>query len=85
MKKNNDYCEELGKLNERYQKLIRRRYTEGATLKSMSQSDQSESSIKQALFRARNALIECVNRHRPEEAHDRSREKRTGVSPHGTY
>ena len=59
----------IGKLNERYQKLIRRRYTEGATLKYMaSQSDQSESSIKQALFRARNALIECVKRHRPEEA-----------------
>ena len=59
----------IGKLNERYQKLIRRRYTEGATLKSMaSQSDQSESSIKQALVRARNALVECVKRHRPEEA-----------------
>ena len=59
----------IGKLNERYQNLIRRRYTEGATLESMaSQSHQSEGSIKQALFRARNALIECVKRHRPEEA-----------------
>lgn len=59
----------IGKLNERYQELIRRRYTEGATLKSIaSQSGQSESSIKQALFRARNALMECVKLQRPEEA-----------------
>lgn len=59
----------IGKLNERYQELIRRRYTEGATLKSIaSQSGQSENSIKQALFRARAVLIECVKRERREEA-----------------
>ena len=51
------------------EELIRRRYTEGATLKSIAaQSGQSENSIKQALFRARAALIECVKRQRPEEA-----------------
>ena len=59
----------IGKLTERYQELIRRRYTEGATLKFIAaQSGQSENSIKQALFRARAALIECVKRQRPEEA-----------------
>ncbi len=59
----------IRKLNERYQELIRRRYTEGATLKSIaSQSGRSENSIKQALFRARAALIECVKRQGPEEA-----------------
>ncbi len=59
----------IGKLNERYQELIRRRYTDGATLKSIaSQSGQSENSIKQALFRARTALIECVKRQGPKEA-----------------
>ena len=59
----------IGKLNERYQELIRRRYTEGATLKSIAtQSGQSENSIKQALFRARAVLIECVKRERREEA-----------------
>jgi len=58
----------IEKLNERYQVLIRRRYTEGATLKSIaSQSGQSENSIKQALFRARAALIECVKRQPSEE------------------
>jgi len=59
----------IGKLNERYQELIRRRYTEGATLKSIAaQSGQSENTIKQALFRARAALIECVKRQHPEGA-----------------
>ncbi len=59
----------IGKLTERYQELIRRRYTDGATLKSIAaQSGQSENSIKQALFRARAALIECVKGHRQEEA-----------------
>ncbi|MDG2399631.1 MAG: sigma-70 family RNA polymerase sigma factor [Akkermansiaceae bacterium] len=59
----------IGKLNKRYQELIRRRYNEGATLKSIAdQSGQSENSIKQALFRARAALIECVKRECPEEA-----------------
>jgi len=33
-----------------------------------AQSGQSENSIKQALFRARAVLIECVKRERPEEA-----------------
>lgn len=56
------------KLNDGYQKLIRRRYSEGATLQSIAfQSGQSENSIKQALFRARAVLIECVKRQRPEE------------------
>ena len=59
----------IAKLNSRFQDLIRRRYTEGATLKSIAaQSGQSENSIKQALFRARAVLIECVKRQRPEEA-----------------
>ena len=59
----------IRKLNKRYQELIRRGYTEGATLKSIaSQSGQSENSIKQALFRARAALIECVKRERSGEA-----------------
>ncbi|MCP4891330.1 MAG: sigma-70 family RNA polymerase sigma factor [Planctomycetaceae bacterium] len=59
----------IGKLTERYQELIRRRYTDGATLKSIAaQSGQSENSIKQALFRARAALIECVKGDRQEEA-----------------
>ena len=59
----------IEKLNERQQDLIRCRYTEGATLKSIaSQSGQSENTIKQALFRARAALIECVKRQSPEEA-----------------
>lgn len=59
----------IEKLTERYQELIRRRYSEGATLKSIAaQSGQSESSIKQALYRARIALIECVKGQRPEEA-----------------
>lgn len=58
----------IAKLNERHQELIRRRYTEGATLKSIaSQMGQSENTIKQALFRARAALIECVNRRCPEQ------------------
>lgn len=58
----------IGKLNERHQELIRRRYTEGATLKFIaSQSGQSENTIKQALFRARAALIACVKRQSPEE------------------
>lgn len=51
----------IGKLNKRYQDLIRLGYTEGATLKSIAaQRGQSENAIKQALFRARAALIECV-------------------------
>ena len=59
----------IGRLNERHQELIRRRYTEGATLKSIaSQSGQSENTIKQALFRARAALIEYVKRQSPEGA-----------------
>lgn len=59
----------IGKLNERYQQLIRRRYTEGATLKAIAaQTGQSENTIKQALFRARAALIECVKGQHPEQA-----------------
>jgi RNA polymerase sigma-70 factor (ECF subfamily) len=58
----------IGKLNRRYQELVRRRYTEGATVKSIAtQSGQSENSIKQALFRARAALVECVKGQRLEE------------------
>ena len=59
----------IGKLTERHQDLIRSRYTEGASLKSIAaQSDQSENTIKQALFRARAALMECVKRQTTEEA-----------------
>ncbi|MEP3479644.1 MAG: sigma-70 family RNA polymerase sigma factor [Fuerstiella sp.] len=59
----------IRKLSQRYQQLIRRRYTEGATLKSIAaQSGQSENSTKQALFRARAALIKCVKGPLPEGA-----------------
>ncbi len=59
----------IEKLTERYQDLIRLRYSEGATLKSIAtQIGQSENSIKQALFRARAALIECVKGQSGEEA-----------------
>ena len=59
----------IGKLTVRFQELIRRRYTDGATLKSIAaQTGKSENSVKQALFRARAALIECVKRQSREEA-----------------
>lgn len=59
----------IKKLARRYQELLLRRYTEGATLKSIAaQSGQSENSVKQALFRARAALIDCVKGQRPEKA-----------------
>ena len=59
----------IEKLNERYQEIIRHRYLEGATLKSIAtQTGQSENAIKQALFRARAALIECVKGQQPGEA-----------------
>ena len=59
----------IKKLNERHQEIVRLRYIEGATLKAMaSLTGRSENSIKQALFRARKALIDCVKREQPKEA-----------------
>ena len=59
----------IKKLNERHQEIVRLRYSEGTTLKTMaSLTGRSENSIKQALFRARKALIDCVKRELPKEA-----------------
>jgi len=53
----------LEKLGPRHQDLVRRRYSAGASLQSIADDvGQSSESIKQALFRARSSLIECVKR-----------------------
>ena len=58
----------IKKLNERHQEIVRLRYIEGATLKTIaSLTGRSENSIKQALFRARKALIDCVKCEQPKE------------------
>ena len=51
----------LAKLPDRQRDLVRRRYSEGASLKSVAdQIGSAVSAVKQALFRARCSLIECV-------------------------
>lgn len=51
----------LAKLPHRQRDLVRRRYSEGASLKSVAdQIGSAVSAVKQALFRARCTLIECV-------------------------
>ncbi len=57
----------LTKLPERQRDLVRRRYSEGASIQSgATQIGSVASAVKQALFRARTSLIECV-RHRMKE------------------
>jgi len=52
----------LEELNDRQRDLIRRRYSVGANVaKIASDVGSSANAIKQALFRARRNLIECVN------------------------
>ena len=51
----------LEKLPARQRDIVRRRYIEGASIKSVAaQLDIAASAIKQALFRARTSLIKCV-------------------------
>jgi RNA polymerase sigma-70 factor (ECF subfamily) len=51
----------LAKLPDRQRELIRRRYSDGASIKSVaSQIGSAVSAVKQTLFRARCNLIECV-------------------------
>lgn len=53
----------LEKLGPRHQDLVRRRYSAGAALDTIaSDVGQSTEAVKQALFRARTTLIECVKR-----------------------
>ena len=51
----------LQKLPERQRDMVRRRYSEGASIKGVAeQLGLAASAIKQTLFRARQNLIECV-------------------------
>lgn len=51
----------LARLPERQRDLIRRRYSDGASIKVVAEQVESAvSAVKQALFRARCKLIECV-------------------------
>lgn len=51
----------LGKLPDRQRDLVRRRYSDGASIKSVAaQVGSAVSAVKQTLFRARCNLIECV-------------------------
>ncbi len=51
----------LEKLPERQRDLVRRRYSEGASIKSVAeQIGSAVSAVKQTLFRARCNLIDCV-------------------------
>ncbi|MCB1121840.1 MAG: sigma-70 family RNA polymerase sigma factor, partial [Verrucomicrobiae bacterium] len=51
----------LKRLPDRQRDLIRRRYSEGASIKSVArQLNIAASAVKQALFRARTNLIQCV-------------------------
>jgi RNA polymerase sigma-70 factor (ECF subfamily) len=51
----------LEKLPDRQRDIVRRRYSEGASIKAVAeQFGLAASAIKQALFRARTSLIECV-------------------------
>ena len=57
----------LNKLPERQRDMVSRRYSEGASIKSVAQQiGVAASAVKQALFRARTSLIECVH-HRMKE------------------
>lgn len=51
----------LQKLPDRQRDIVRRRYTEGASIKGVAeQLGIAASAIKQTLFRARCSLIQCV-------------------------
>ncbi|MEK6237905.1 MAG: sigma-70 family RNA polymerase sigma factor [Planctomycetales bacterium] len=51
----------LGTLNDRHRDLIRARYQDGFTLASVAAAmNRTTNAIKQALFRARASLIDCV-------------------------
>ncbi|MEO1834428.1 MAG: sigma-70 family RNA polymerase sigma factor [Akkermansiaceae bacterium] len=57
----------LDKLPDRQRDLVRRRYSEGASIKLVAQQVGSvASAVKQTLYRARTSLIDCV-RHRMRE------------------
>jgi len=51
----------LGKLPDRQRDIVRRRYTEGASIKAVAeQLGLAASAVKQTLYRARCSLIDCV-------------------------
>lgn len=57
----------LDRLPDRQRDMVSRRYSEGASIKSVAQQiGIAATAVKQALFRARVSLIECVN-HRMKE------------------
>lgn len=57
----------LKRLPDRQRDLVRRRYSEGASIKSVAkQLNIAANAVKQALFRARTNLIQCVQ-HRMKE------------------
>ncbi|MBB3209524.1 RNA polymerase sigma-70 factor (ECF subfamily) [Rhodopirellula rubra] len=52
----------IEKLPARQRDIVRRRYTTGSQLQTIAnETDQTVNSVKQILFRARAALIQCVN------------------------
>ncbi|MEM9283359.1 MAG: sigma-70 family RNA polymerase sigma factor [Verrucomicrobiota bacterium] len=58
----------ITKLPERQRDLVRRRYSEGGSIRSVAEQTGSvASAVKQALFRARNNLIDCVRRQMKEQ------------------
>ncbi len=58
----------LAKLPERQRDLVRRRYSEGASVASIaSHIGSAASAVKQALFRARTNLIDCARRQMKEQ------------------
>ena len=59
----------LEKLPDRQRDLVRRRYSEGASIKSVAQQIGSvASAVKQTLYRARTSLIDCARHHMREQA-----------------
>ena len=53
----------LEKINARQRELIRRHYSSGESVKKIAQSEgESANAVAQALFRARAALLRCINR-----------------------
>ncbi len=57
----------LSKLNDRQRELIRARYQDGFALEEIASTmNRNANAIKQALFRARVALINCVRSKKPE-------------------